>query len=260
MNFACLQKPLFLLVIALVLAGCQRTVATDVSEKDATEIAVALRAQGIPSTKTLTDSKKWAISVETADWGDATSTMLGAGLPRAEIQGYGELMKKDSMISSPATEKAKLLWAASNELSRSLLDIDGIISARVHLVVPDKDPFREKPRASSASVLIKHSAEIKPAELENAIRSFVSRSAEGLTPEAVSITFVAGKSVMVNRAASATSARQSSIVGSILAAAAIASLGLLVWIFMKRSKTAGASLAQFSRSAKSKARGGSESK
>ena len=255
-----LKTQFFLLALVFVLAGCQRIVATDVSEKDATEIAVALRAQGIPSTKNLTDNKKWAISVDTADWGDATSTMLGAGLPRAEIQGYGELMKKDSMISSPATEKAKLLWAASNELSRSLLDIDGVISARVHLVVPDKDPFREKPRASSASVLIKHSVEIKPAELENAVRSFVSRSAEGLTPEAVSITFVAGKSVLVNRAASATTARHSSIVGSILAAAAIALIGLLAWLFMKRSKSGSATLAQLDQLAQGKFRGVSEPK
>ena len=115
------------------LSACQKSVATDVSEKDATEIIVALRNQGIESKKSFTDAKKWAVSVDSADWGDATSTMLGAGLPRAETQGYAELLKKDSMISSPATEKAKLLFAASNELSRSLLDIDGVVSARVHL-------------------------------------------------------------------------------------------------------------------------------
>jgi type III secretion protein J len=198
MNLMSFKRALLIGLIG-TLVGCSRTVATDVSERDSTEIVVALRSQGIAATRGLTDSKKWAVSVDSSDWADANSVLLSSGLPKVEPQGYSELLKKDSMITSPSTEKAKLLWAASNELSRSLQEIDGVVSARVHLVIPDKDPFREKQRLSSASVLIKHSAEIKATDLEPAIRSFVSKSAEGLGPEAVSITFVAARPLQLVR-------------------------------------------------------------
>jgi type III secretion protein J len=230
-------KLVFLGLLA-VLSGCSRTVATDIHERDATEIAVALRNQGIASTRSMTDSKKWAVSVDSNDWGDATSVMLSAGLPRAETQGYAELLKKDSMISSPSTEKAKLLFAASNELSRSLQDIDGVVSARVHLVIPDKDPFREKQRNSSASVLIKHSSEIKPADLEPAVRSFVSRSAEGLTPETVSITFVAARPVQVVRDPNGASSSNKRFTTIALALAAAGILGFLAWLIYSRQSKA----------------------
>jgi type III secretion protein J len=181
---------IWFLAALFALSGCSKAITSDVSERDATEIVVALKAYGISSSKASSDGKKWAVSVSPNDWPDASQVMFSAGLPRAEHPGFAELMKKDSLVSSPNAERAKMLYAMGNELSRSLQDIDGVISARVHLVVPEKDPFKEKPRASSASVLIKHSAELKPAELEQPIRNFISRSAEGLTPETVSVTFV----------------------------------------------------------------------
>jgi type III secretion protein J len=181
---------IWFLAVLFALSGCSKAITSEVSERDATEIVVALKAYGISSSKAPSDGKKWAVSVSPTDWPDASQVMFSAGLPRAEHPGFAELMKKDSLVSSPNAERAKMLYAMGNELSRSLQDIDGVISARVHLVVPEKDPFKEKPRASSASVLIKHSAELKPAELEQPIRNFISRSAEGLTPETVSVTFV----------------------------------------------------------------------
>jgi type III secretion protein J len=222
----------------LIVTACSRSVATDISERDSAEITVALRSQGIASSRSLNDSKKWVVSVDSSDWSDAMMIMSSAGLPRADVQGYAELLKKDSMIASPSTEKAKLLWAASNELARSLLDIDGVVSARVHLVIPDKDPFREKPRNSSASVLIKHSPEIKPVDLEPAIRSFVSRSAEGLSPEAVSVTFVAARPFALSREPGASggllkrfSSASAGIVGVIV-------LGIFAWLVVSRQRKA----------------------
>jgi type III secretory pathway lipoprotein EscJ len=104
------------------------------------------------------------------------------------------------------------------------------------LVIPDKDPFREKQRNSSASVLIKHSSEIKPADLEPAIRSFVSRSAEGLVPETVSITFVAARPVQVVRDPNGANSSNKRFTSIALSLAAAAILGFLAWLIYSRQR------------------------
>jgi type III secretion protein J len=227
---------LWFLAGLLTLTGCSKAITSDVTERDATEIVVALKGYGIPSSKATSDGKKWSVSVSPGDWSDASQVMFSAGLPRAEHPGFAELMKKDSLVSSPNAERAKMLYAMGNELSRSLQDIDGVISARVHLVVPEKDPFKEKPKPSSASVLIKHSAELKPAELEQPIRNFISRSAEGLTPETVSVTFVPAKMPWSTRS-QGTASWPSNLLTAVLAALALIFVAIAgYFVFSKRSK------------------------
>jgi type III secretion protein J len=224
---------LVFLAAVIALSGCSKAITSDVSERDATEIVVALKNYGIGSSKTSGDGKKWSVSVASGDWSDASQVMFSAGLPRAEYAGFAELMKKDSLVSSPNAERAKMLYAMGNELSKSLQDIDGVISARVHLVVPEKDPFKEKPKPSSASVLIKHSAELKPAELEQPIRNFISRSAEGLTPETVSVTFVPAKMPWSTRTQGQTNLMSNPLIG-ILAALSVVCAGLAGFLLYTR--------------------------
>jgi type III secretion protein J len=228
------------LAALFALSGCSKAITSEVSERDATEIVVALKSYGISSSKSSSDGKKWAVSVSPGDWPDASQVMFSAGLPRAEHPGFSELMKKDSLVSSPNAERAKMLYAMGNELSKSLQDIDGVISARVHLVVPEKDPFKEKPRPSSASVLIKHSAELKPAELEQPIRNFISRSAEGLTAETVSVTFVPARmpwSTRTQGQSNWTSNWMSNPAVGILAALALACIAVAgYFVFTKKNR------------------------
>jgi type III secretion protein J len=229
------------LAALFALSGCSKAVTSDVSERDATEIVVALKAYGISSSKATGDGKKWSVSVSSSDWPDASQVMFSAGLPRAEYPGFSELMKKDSLVSSPNAERAKMLYAMGNELSRSLQDIDGVISARVHLVVPEKDPFKEKQRASSASVLIKHSAELKPADLEQPIRNFISRSAEGLTAETVSVTFVPARMPWSTRTQGQSNMISTSISNpliGILAALAVVCAGIAGYFLLVKKKAA----------------------
>jgi type III secretion protein J len=228
------------LAMLFAVTGCSKAITSEVSERDATEIVVALKAYGISSNKASSDGKKWAVSVSPSDWADASQVMFSAGLPRAEHPGFAELMKKDSLVSSPNAERAKMLYAMGNELSRSLQDIDGVISARVHLVVPEKDPFKEKPRPSSASVLIKHSAELKPTDLEQPIRNFISRSAEGLTPETVSVTFVPARTPWSTRNQGQTGWTNGWMTNpavGILAALAVACAAIAAYfLFLKKSR------------------------
>lgn len=221
---------------ALALTGCSRSVTSDVAERDATDIVVALSAYGIAASKKTDDGKRWSVSVQSDDWADAAQVISASGLPRQDNIGMAELMKKDSLVSSPGAERAKMMYALGNELSRSLLDIEGVVTARVHLVVPDRNPFRLAEQASSASVLIKHSTLLKPAELEPSIKNFISRSAEGLKPEAVSVTFVPARAPW---SAGAKAPNRNTVMASwyIPVVSAMAALvALLAWWFWRSKK------------------------
>ena len=49
-----------------------------------------------------------------------------------------------------------MIFALSQEALASVLEIDGVLSARVHLVLPENDPLRQQLIPSSASVFIRH--------------------------------------------------------------------------------------------------------
>jgi type III secretion protein J len=186
-------KTLVVVFCALLMHGCSVNVSSDLTERESTEMVVALSAYGIGASKSSSDGKKWAVSVARHDLTPASQALVSSGLPRQDMAGVADLMKKESLVSSPALERTKMHYVLGNELARSLLEIDGVVSARVHVVVPERDPFRDKPKVSSASVLIKHAPNLKAADLDMAVKSFVSRGIEGLLPENVSVTFIAAR-------------------------------------------------------------------
>jgi len=54
-----------------------------------------------------------------------------------------------------------MIYALSEELSRTVSEIDGVISARVHVVLPENDPLRRDLVPSSASVFIRHDSSLR---------------------------------------------------------------------------------------------------
>src|SRR5207253_392127 len=82
---------------------------------------------------------------------DSIAILKEAGLPKQEFQTMGQVFKKDGLVSSPMQERAQMIFALSQELSRTVSEIDGVLSARVHLVLPENDPLRQQLVPSSAS-------------------------------------------------------------------------------------------------------------
>ena len=83
-----------------------------------------------------------------------------------------------------------MIFALSQELSRTVSEIDGVVSARVHLVLPENDPLRQQLLPSSASVFIRHRPDMPIGELVPQVKMLVANGVAGLSYDKVSVILV----------------------------------------------------------------------
>ncbi len=102
----------------------------------------------------------------------------------------GQVFKKDGLVSSPMQERAQMIFALSQELSRTVSEIDGVMSARVHLVLPENDPLRQQLVPSSASVFIRHRSDMSVGNLVPQVKMLVANGVAGLSYDKVSVVLV----------------------------------------------------------------------
>ncbi|WP_230116101.1 type III secretion system inner membrane ring lipoprotein SctJ, partial [Stenotrophomonas lactitubi] len=142
--------------LALMLGGCGESVELhrQLSEQDANEVIAELadkhiRAQKVPAKDGV------VVRVNAADISRAVRTLEAVGLPKVARATMGDTFRKEGVISTPLEERARYIYALSQELEATLSNIDGVIVARVHVVLPERVAPGEPVQPASASVFIK---------------------------------------------------------------------------------------------------------
>ena len=180
------------LALGLVLAGCSGKVEllAAVPEADANEVIAALINQGIDASKVPGKEGMVGVRVASNQSARAVDVLRVLGLPRERFAGMGDVFRKDGLISSPVEERARYLYALSQDLSATLSRIDGVLFARVHLVLPERGSGGDPAMPASAAVFIKHRAEANLEALQPQVRRLVTNSIPGLSGERVSTVLV----------------------------------------------------------------------
>ncbi len=124
---------------------------TDLSERDLSQVADALKSTQIPYQ---IESGAGTIMVEASKVDDARLKLASAGLPKGGARGFELLDEKESFGTSQFLERARYQHAVEEELSRSIARIDNVRGARVHLAMPTESVFARQHRDPSASVII----------------------------------------------------------------------------------------------------------
>lgn len=180
--------PIFLMC-ALTLVGCgQETLYSRLDEREANEMLAVLLNHDINARKVgLGDSLE--LKTSRRDLPTAIALLSERGYPRQEFESLGEVFKREGFVSSPVEERARLLYALSQELAKTLSAIDGVVTARVHLAIPEQRVLSDEVKPSSASIFVKYIPGSAVAEQAALIKALVVNSIEGLPYDNVTVTF-----------------------------------------------------------------------
>jgi flagellar M-ring protein FliF len=111
--------------------------------------------------------------------------LASENLPAAGV-GYEIFDKSDTFGTTAFVQNINRLRALEGELSRSIQTIDGIDTARVHLVIPERQIFSRDQQTPSASVVLKTRSMMQHGQVQ-AIQHLVAAAVAGLSPDRVAI-------------------------------------------------------------------------
>jgi type III secretion protein J len=185
------RAALCLVLIALAfVTGCSVPVATALDDADSNRVMVALEKSGVAAQKEQDPGSEghWRVTVARDDAPAAVAVLTQEGLPPPSTPGVLDALGKGSIVPSRTAEHAKLIVGTAGDLEHSLLAVDGVLSARVHLAVPEKTAFFDegKEPAPTASVLIRHSGATPPIAVQQ-VQRLVAGAVPGLEPDHVSV-------------------------------------------------------------------------
>jgi type III secretion protein J len=232
----------------MALTGCKVALYSNLTEQEANDMMAALLTAGIDTEKVAGEEGKWVLNVDEGRFAAAVERLGAAGLPRDDFASMGEVFKKEGLISSPLEERVRFIYALSQELAKTISEIDGVISARVHVVIPENNPFSDTITPSSAAVFVKHRQDSEVDAFIPQIKRLVVDSIEGLAYDKVTVVLVpsqelVGGQVAAPQMASALGLRLEAgsvgpfwaIVGA-LAGLALLGCGVAAWLFVRGRK------------------------
>ena len=182
-----IAKACLCVVLVLTLTACKSELYGALSEQEGNEMYAILKSAGIDVEKKT--GKDQVITLIVDDHQIARSIMLlkNHGYPKKKFLTMNDVFPKDGVISSPTEEKARYIYAMSQDISSTLSHIDGVLVARVHVVLPEKKKFADETQPSSASVFLKYSVDATLDTLVPQIKMLVANSIQGLHYDNVSV-------------------------------------------------------------------------
>lgn len=187
-------------IVVVLCLGCSAAIEHGLDEATANEVVTSLERAGIAASKSRDDGRAdaFVVTVGKSDVVRSIELLHALGLPRGRGSGFAEVYKQSSLLPTPSEERAKYVEALSGEVVRTLQMVDGVVGARVHLVLPEPAVLAidDKPKATAqAAVLIKVGDGKSRPITEPEVQKLVAGSVPGLDPAAVAVVFTTAAQV-----------------------------------------------------------------
>lgn len=167
-----------------LMPGKQSVLYAQLDQQEAAGIVSALEEMKVPYSL---DENGSSILVDSSKVQEVRLKLVGKGIPVNAGSGF-ELFDNADIGMTEYSQKINYLRAMQGELARSIMSIDGIKYARVHLVLPETSLFKQKKTASTASVtLVPEPGVVLSAEQILGIQRLVASSAPGITENEVTV-------------------------------------------------------------------------
>ncbi len=157
----------------------------DLDMREAAQIAEQLSSQHIPHEVSPSGDR---IMVPQGDVGRARLMLARQGLPSGGSIGYELFDRGDGLTASSFEQRINETRALEGELVRTIRDISGVRAARVHLVLPRREPFAREQQEAQASVMLTMVGERRlDPEGVQAVLNLVAAAVPGLRPQNIAI-------------------------------------------------------------------------
>jgi flagellar M-ring protein FliF len=178
------QQPLF------------RPLFTNLGQQDAAAIVDALRAEKVPFT--LEDGGR-AVLVPASRLYELRLALASRGLPEGGGVGF-ELFDRQTLGQTDFLQRLNYQRAMQGELGRTISQLGGVESARVHIAIPERSLFTSDDRRPSASVVVKLAPgrSLSRAQIDGIVH-LVASSVEALSADAVTVVDESGRRLTPER-------------------------------------------------------------
>jgi flagellar M-ring protein FliF len=173
-----------ILLVTVVNKPTYGTLFSNLSPQDASKIVEKLKEQKILYEL---DNDGKTILIPKDKIYDTRLSLAGEGLPQSSLIGY-EIFDRTNIGVTDFVQKVNYRRALEGEIARTILQLEEVEAARVHIVVPEKTIFKEDEKPTTASIVLKLRAN-KTLRKENVqgMVHLVASSVEGLEPSNVTI-------------------------------------------------------------------------
>ena len=185
------MQPLIRLLVlgglCILLTGCKIELYSGLSEREGNEMLAILLGHGIPATKVQGKGGLVDIMVDDADVAGAVDILNRRGFPRDEFSNLGDVFQQQGLISSPLEERARFGFGLGQSISETLTQIDGVLTARVHIVLPEGQTSLQQAEPASAAVFVKYRPGLGLEEAVPKIKLIVQNSVQALSYDKISV-------------------------------------------------------------------------
>ncbi len=170
--------------------GNYKVLYSGLTQEDAASVVSRLKEQRIPYTL---ENGGSAIMVPADQVLDTRLQLAGEGLPRGGGVGF-EIFDKTSLGTTDFVQRLNYQRALQGELARTIMQIQQISYARVHIAIPKESVFIEDEKEPSASVIVKLRGREKLGSGQiKAIVNLVASAVSGLKPSNITVVDTEGR-------------------------------------------------------------------
>ena len=157
----------------------------DLDQRDAAQIVATLERQRIPYRLGANGTQ---VLVPTDQVPRLRLSLAAEGLPSGGSVGYEIFDRADGLTASSFQQGINHLRALEGELARTIRSLHGVRAARVHLVLPRRDPFsRREGEAQASIVLTMAGVQRLDREQVQAIVHLAAAAVPGLKPQNITV-------------------------------------------------------------------------
>ncbi|WP_368875453.1 type III secretion system inner membrane ring lipoprotein SctJ [Proteus penneri] len=179
---------MLLFCLVSLLTGCkEQSLLTGLNQRQATQVQAVLQKHQITSTQTALGKGLFDVSVKKEDVAVAIQILEQYQLPSNTRVEITQIFPSDALVSSPQAEKARLISAIEQRLEQSLLTIESVIDARVHISYPISPSERIIPSPHASAIIFYEDSVPDAEQLGEDMRAFIHNSFNDMNEDNITV-------------------------------------------------------------------------